>query len=117
MPASQTVTLSLAAGWNTFPLGNFGAGTEVGYIAVQSDAGATLDVIAVGAFDEFSDETLPQRCGFYATGVSVGADAVGPGYSFTATRPGVVGSGDSTGSLGIKSAGVATVTVTVTGPS
>ena len=105
-------TGELGGVWNTIPMKRTHTDGKVVEVYATSAAGATLDVLAVGAFNPFDDGTLPQRCAYYATAITVPIDAVGPGYSDVIPVGGHLANGDEPIMyLGVKGTGDVLITI------
>lgn len=107
----KTLTFSQPIGWNSLPL-NLPEEGRVVEVYVSSEAGGTLDVLAVGSVATFSDAVLPQVCAYYAEGVAVPA---APGLFSDVVLAG--GIWDQAGRerplLGVKASAEIEITVTV----
>jgi len=110
-----TQTSELIAGWQTIPVFSGSGGKRLASLSIQSDAGVTLEVVAVGRAAPHSDATLQQSQMAWLESVVVGAGTTSPGYVFYPPygdgyedlSPNV-----SPISLGIKATAPTTVTVT-----
>lgn len=110
---SETIqTEDLVGDWETFEMKRTHSDGRVVEVYATSEAGATLDVLAVGAFNPFDDDTPPQFCAYYATGISVPASLPGPGYKDIVPAGAVLHNEEQqTMYLGLKGTGKVTVTI------